>query len=519
MCASFLVLLALGAAESVAADASPTSATVSVTVGRESVFDVGAPNGVATAAERAKAAQSILNQVVQDPTAPALVAIDTLPAGPDDPGANLAVRVDGREVFRIGPADVARSGLAADVYSQSLRASLQAALQRERRHVQQQRLLESISLVVFLGLLLFLSLRGVRQAMLRARASVEAQLTKMHGIRLRDFELLSPEALEGVSYVLVGMGRVLLQLGLIYLYLIFVLTRFVSTRGWVTPLNRALAEPFARLGTRIVELFPVSLLALLALLVVLGALRLASFFLARVASGEFQWSWLPKDLAPALTPLLRAAIVVAALLLFGPLIGSDQNELLTRIGLLLLSGAGLALVPLLATAMVGVVTIIGRRYQVGEWLVIGPLIGEVTEVGYLGLTLVPAEAGRVWIPHLVFLWTSVRHLPAPPPTELELPVDPKLDPNQVIELLSTVTVGNKKVETRLLRLTNESAVYGLRLPPHADASALLAAAWTAMAAVYSPSSRERSPEKSGEQSAEKAAEKIPETRADPAPSK
>ncbi len=88
---------------------------------------------------------------------------------------------------------------------------------------------------------------------------------------------------------------------------------------------------------------------------------------------------------------------------------SEQNQLFTRVGLLLLGGVSLALVPLVATAMVGVVAIFGRRYRAGEWITIGALVGEVTHVGYLGVTLVPPEAGRLWVPHLSMLWKPVRH--------------------------------------------------------------------------------------------------------------
>ncbi len=78
----------------------------------------------------------------------------------------------------------------------------------------------------------------------------------------------------------------LLRLGLIYLYLVFVLTRFAATRGWVGPLDQALAEPFAKLLARIVDLIPRGLVVLFALIVVLGALRLSSFFVARAARGS-----------------------------------------------------------------------------------------------------------------------------------------------------------------------------------------------------------------------------------------
>ena len=380
------------------------------------------------------------------------------------------------------------SGLPIEAYGQSLRASIQGALQRERRHVAQQRLLQSISLVVFLGLLLFLALRGVREGDRRLHESMEARFARLNGLRLGELEIVSPAALEALGRLAATAARLLLQLGLLYLYLIFVLTRFAATRSWVGPLNQALADPFAKLLGRIVDLIPRALVAVFALFVVIGALRLADFFIVRVARGDVQSSWLPRDLAPTLSPLLRAGIVVAALLLFGPLIGSEQDQLFTRVGLLLLGGASLALVPLAATAMIGVVAIVGRRYRVGEWLEIGELVGEVTHVGYLGLTLVPLEAGRLWVPHLTMLWRPVRHLSAAPLSEIEIPVDPRADPQKVLEVLGSLGAAlgpagkrlDARLDVRLLRLTPQAAIYAIRLPASQDTSGTLLAAWLAL---------------------------------------
>jgi hypothetical protein len=137
----------------------------------------------------------------------------------------------------------------------------------------------------------------------------------------------------------------------------------------------------------------------------------------------------------------------------------------------------------------GMVAILGRRYRAGEWVTIGSLVGEVTHVGYLGLTLVPPEAGRLWVPHLTMLWKPVRHLAAAPLTEIELPVDPHSDPLKVLETLASLGAvlgpqGKRtdvRLDVRLARLTPQAAIYAIRLPTQHDASAALQAAWTALA--------------------------------------
>ena len=57
-------------------------------------------------------------------------------------------------------------------------------------------------------------------------------------------------------------------------------------------------------------------------------------------------------------------------------------------------------------------------------MAVGPHVGEVTDVGFFDVTIVPQAAGRIRIPHLVTLWTAVQHLPAPA-APLEPPAAPK----------------------------------------------------------------------------------------------
>src|SRR5271154_5293130 len=123
---ALLVFVALG----FGAGQSEASAPAAVSIGREKVFDVAASNGAASAEERAQSTQTLLAQFVQDPTAAALVTVDAVsPTGPDAPQGELALEVDGHEVFRITAADVRLSGLPAEAYGESLRASIQTALQ------------------------------------------------------------------------------------------------------------------------------------------------------------------------------------------------------------------------------------------------------------------------------------------------------------------------------------------------------------------------------------------------------
>lgn len=467
--------LAQDAAPALAQDAGPAP-SAQVAVQGHTLFLIHAPNGAASAQERASAAQVILEQVLGDPAEPGSVTVNPLPE--DD--ETLALRVDGREILRLGPADVRQSGLPAGVYAQSIAATIESTLVRERHRTARQRVLQALAMTVFLGLLAFLALRWISQTGERARAVIEEQLTRLHGLHLRGVEIVSPETLEGASYALVGLGRAGLLLAIAYAYLAYALSQFAATRGAVGPLTRAVTSPFAALLARVGELLPMAVLLLAGLFLLRGALRLTGFLLDRVARGEFQWRWLPKDLAPAARPLLQGSLVVAALLLFGPLVGTGANAVLTRLGLLVLGAVALGAVPLVAASVLGATALFLRRYQVGEWVDIGGQVGEVIAIGFFDLTLVPVEAGRVRVSHLLGLWTAVRHLPGPPSFEVAVPAQALADPRAVSEVLLAAFPGPKPPVVVLHSLSTEAAVYRLLFPPGTAVSAALATAASAL---------------------------------------
>jgi hypothetical protein len=389
-----------------------------VVIRGRTVFEVRAPDGATSAAQRARVAQATLERILDSPEVSNLATVEALPRTEGEP-ESLAIHVGGHEVFRVNESDASLSGMSAYLHAQSVATAVQGAISRERRRMAQHLLLQSVAMTVFLGLLAFLALRWIENAARRLRVLVEERLASGRGLSLRHIRIVSAQTLQGTSYALVGLGRVALQLGIIYAYASFALSQFEATRGWVGPLTRVVASPFVALIGRIGELVPPLLLLLAAAYVLRGALRLTGFLFDGVARGDVQWGWLPKDLAPAARPLVRLALVVAALLLFGPLVGAGSDALLGRLGLLAMAAVTLGSIPSVAAATVGTLAIFGRRYRIGEWLAIGGQVGELTHVGFLELTLVPLDAGRVRLSHLLTLWLPVRHLPGPPTREIE----------------------------------------------------------------------------------------------------
>ena len=141
--------------------------------------------------------------------------------------------------------------------------------------------------------------------------------------------------------------------------------------------------PISALMGRAASALPVLLVAAIAELAVLLLVRFVGLFFSSVARGETSLSWLPIDLAAPTSILVRAGIVLLALVLAAPLVTGSDDGALSRAGLVALVVLGLSTMPLVACVAVGTAVVFGRRLKVGEYAEIGGRAGVVRALSLL----------------------------------------------------------------------------------------------------------------------------------------
>jgi hypothetical protein len=463
--AASLAISGVGSAAPASEAAGPAAETVSapasIRVRGRTVLELQAegPSG-ATPSDRARAASTILAAVLGE-GGEQEVQVSSLDGSRD----HLLVQVGKRELLRLGPADVAASGLNAEVYGESVRARLQSFLREERHRSRIRELVLSVCMVVLLGLLSFLALRWIHDQRQHLRRWLERKAQTGPAERARSMLVLSREGFESLAYVLATLTALLAQLALSLSYIVFVLSQFEVTRGWIEPLLQMLFNPFVDLLRRLAHFLPSVVVLVITFYAVMGGVRLLRFFLNQVATGHLTIGWLPADLAMPLRPLLEGGLALLALLAVSPLLAGSHEDLLTRIGVLAVGALLLASLPVGATIVVGVFAVVSRRYAVGQWLEIGSQSGELTEVTFFELRLVPIDAGMIHIPHLRTLFVPVRQLVGPPPLELDLSLAASVAPAKAMEVIAhAVPEQFGKAEVSLRSLDGSAAMYRLRLP-------------------------------------------------------
>lgn len=435
-----------------APSALPAEATVRVH--DRAAFTVKVARGGQTAAQRAKAAGHALEAVVDrgDP-----------PEARVEERDGVAVVFFGTSpIITLGDEDATAADEALHVYASAVASRAQDAVRAEETRSSIANTVFSVSLLVFSGLLAFLLFRRVGEVAERAAAWVKANPQRIPALRLRHIEVIHPSAVRGAVKIALGLAHLVAQLAIGYSWLLFALSLFAATRDYTERLTGFVLTPLWALVGRLGSALPIVVVASLAALAVGVLVRFAELFFESIGEGNTTLSWLPRDLAAPTSVLVRAGVIVVSLVLAAPLLTGADDGAFSRIGVAVLAAIGLSATPLLASVVVGIPIVFGRRLTTGDFVELGAHTGRVARVSLLSVTLEASDGSEVRIPHLVGLLRATRVIGPVPPVSMEVTVDARASQADVrARLLAIASPFTTRTKVELLSLDADGARYRL----------------------------------------------------------
>jgi small-conductance mechanosensitive channel len=463
------------AATTASADASATT-PVAIVEGSpvklrdKKVFVIRVPLAGVSAEERARRASAALERVVSE------AEEDEVDVRIEDQQAVLVVIAGKTPVVQLAEADAIAAGDASlQVHAAAVAASVRSAIKSERTRSAVAQTVFSWSLVVFTALVAFLGLRRARDIALKGRTWIDKNPKRLPALRIGAVEILRPAAFQGLLKVTISLLERALQLSVAYVWLVFSLSLFESTRDVGKRVTGAVLNPVGALAGRLALSLPILVVSLVGVLALGLLLRFIGLFFGSVARGETTLSWLPRDLAGPTGVVVRVGLVAAAVLLGGPLVTGSDEGTGGRAGLVLLAALGLACVPVMATGLVGMSIVFGRRLRVGEFVSIDGRQGRVANLSLLEVVIHDGEGAEYRVPYLALVTRPFRVLGPSPLAIVDVVVDPKHDQARVREVLaqaSESTLGPPRV--RLLSIDADGARYEIvarRAPEEQDVAA------------------------------------------------
>lgn len=416
-------------AAATAASPSPPGPEIWVKLQDQRIFPVRLGRGEENAEVRARRIGRALEAAATDPSTPAEPRI--VPDGP-----LLVLYLGERPIVQLSAEDAAAAADASlEVHAKAIAAQIQQGLEKERTRSRIANAVFSLSLLVFAGMIAFLLLRRLGQLGALANRYLERREDNLPPLSFSGIEVLSPAMVRATVVTAISIGTRLAQVGIVYLWLVLSLSLFERTRDTGARLRELLLSPLGQLLGRFGRALPLILVLVLAVLLLLVVVRFVGLFFASVARGETRLSWLPTELAAPTSVLLRAGLLLAFLVLAGPLILGSNDLVSSMIGIVALLSVGLGSTPLFATAIIGVVVIFGRRYHVGDYVEVGRAQGRIQRLSVLELRLIDDQGQELRVPHLMALLRGARVSGPKARVSATIWVDPAAPLDQVAALL------------------------------------------------------------------------------------
>ncbi len=352
-------------------------------------------------------------------------------------GEAHVVLVGQTPIVLLGQEDAAAAGeTSLDVFAGGVVAKVREALDSEGRRAAIAKSVFSISLLVFFGLIAFYLIGKVGQFADSARAFLDRRPDRELSIKVQKIEVVRPATLRSSAVMALSIGKWLGQLGIAYAWLVVALSLFDATRNYTQRLTGFVLGPVSQLMERLAGSLPLLVVAGIASLAVFVLVRFVGLFFVSVARGETPLPWLPADLAAPTSALLRSAIVVAALVFAAPVVTGDPNGALVRSGAIILMALGLACTPLLATSVVGVTVLFGRRLRLGEFAEVSGTVARISAINLLEVRLIDSHRAELRLPHLLCLVRPLRVLGMRPRLSIDVPIAASAPQDRAREVLS-----------------------------------------------------------------------------------
>lgn len=403
-------------------------------VGDTPVFTLSMPRGNKSPEARAREATEALMRVFKAEKEKDKEKVFQVTRRPE--GELMVVLVGQTPIVQLSQDDANAAGESSlDVYSAGVVAKVRDALDAEGKRAAIAKTVFSVSLLVFFGLIAFYLIQKLGEFAETAREFLDNRPDRELSIKVQKIEVVRPATLRSSAVMALSLGKWLGQAGIAYAWLVVALSMFEATHNYTQRLTGFVLGPVSQLMERLASALPLLVVAGIASLAVFVLVRFVGLFFVSVARGETPLPWLPADLAAPTSVLLRAAIVVAALVFAAPVVTGDANGAIGRAGAIVLVALGLAATPLLASGVVGSLVLFGRRLRLGEYVELGGSVSRISAINLVEIRLVDAHRIELRIPHLLSLFRPMRVLGMRPRLAIDVPIAASAAHDQVRELL------------------------------------------------------------------------------------
>src|SRR5215467_10133151 len=215
----------------------------------------------------------------------------------------------------------------------------------------------------------------------RAHTALESTYRqRVQAVGIQSFQIVRSEQIWVALRRALAVVRALVILGLVFVYVQYVLGLFPWTRGASNQLLQYFLDPLATMGWGLVNTTPDLVFLVILFFVTRYALKVVNLFFAAVGRGEVTLSGFEQEWSDPTYKLLRIAIVALALVVAYPYIPGSSSEAFKGISIFIGILFSLGSSSTIANVIAGYTMTYRRAFRLGDRVKIGDVTGDVTEM-------------------------------------------------------------------------------------------------------------------------------------------
>jgi small-conductance mechanosensitive channel len=226
-------------------------------------------------------------------------------------------------------------------------------------------------------------------------------------------ERLAPGLAADFHPVMVQAGKTIIGLlwlatllVLIYLWLVYSLGQFPESAPWAGQLQDFLTTLLLGFARGALDAVPGLVAVVIVFLIARWFVRLIRIVFDKVASGGLSLPWIERETARTTQTLLIMVIWLLALVAAYPYIPGSETEAFKGLSVLVGLMVTLGSTGIINQVISGLFVVYSKSVRPADYVRVGDIEGEVTEVGFLATKLRTPRQEEITIPHSVLVGTA-----------------------------------------------------------------------------------------------------------------
>ncbi|WP_114777668.1 mechanosensitive ion channel family protein [Botryobacter ruber] len=288
----------------------------------------------------------------------------------------------------------------ANIYSARIKESV---LESAQQHSLESILLE-IGLAIIALLVFYLLFRYINKLFRYIFVKIKRQQNKrLKGVKVKDYELLTPKRVVYMVLVLAKFIRVLVLFLLVYFLLPVLFSIFPWTEGYADTLLHYILTPLRKIGLGIIGYIP-NLLAILVIVVVTHyAVKLLRFLAGEIETGKLEVPGFYNDWARPTYNIVRFLLYAFMFVVIWPYLPGSDSDIFKGVSVFLGILFSLGSSSAIANMVAGLVITYMRSFKLGDRIKIGDISGDVVEKTLLVTRVRTIKNEDITIPNAMIL--------------------------------------------------------------------------------------------------------------------